>query len=102
MKVVVMKPDALPDVQDIPNTIEALQELVGGYVEVVTFGDNVAVVCDEDGRLKDKPYCATLGDVQFVGDIAIVGTDGCDFTDVPFSEGVLRCVKEVFKSHVES
>lgn len=102
MKVVVMKPDALPDVQDIPNTLEALQELVGGYVEVVTVGDNVAVVCNEEGRLDGLPYCATIGDVQFVGNIAIVGTDGCEFTDVPFSDGLLRTIKGVFKSHVES
>ena len=102
MKVVVMKPDALPDVQDIPNTLEALQDLVGGYVEVVTVGDNVAVVCNEEGRLDGLPYCATIGDVQFVGNIAIVGTDGCEFTDVPFSDGLLRTIKGVFKSHVES
>lgn len=101
MKVVVMKPDALPDVQDIPNTLKALQELVGGYIEVVTLGEDVAVVCNENGRLLGLPYCATLGDVQFVGDIAIVGVDGCDFTDVPFSDGLLRAIKEVFKSHVD-
>ena len=101
MKVVVMKPDALPDVQDIPNTLEALQELVGGYIEVVELADGLAVVCDEEGRLKGKPYCATLGDVQFVGTIALVGTVGCEFTDIPFSEGLLRLVREVFKSHVD-
>jgi hypothetical protein len=101
MKVVVMKPDALPDVQDIPNTLEALQELVGGYIEVVELADGLVVVCDEEGRLKGKPYCATLGDVQFVGTIALVGTAGCEFTDIPFSEGLLRLVREVFKSHVD-
>ena len=65
----------------IDNTLEALQEIVGGWIEVVPFGDKV-VICDEEGRLKGKePNCSIAG-VSFVGTIVVAGTDGENFTSL--------------------
>lgn len=35
-------------------TLEEAQAMVGGYIEVVHLKDNDILVCDEEGRLKDK------------------------------------------------
>lgn len=79
----------------VSNTLENLQRNVGGYIEVVSIipqltNDNfecitpgVAVICDEEGRIKGKPHNCRYGGVDFVGDIVIVGVSGDEFCDVP-------------------
>lgn len=67
----------------IPNTLEIFQQLVGGYIECVTVAPDAIVVCDEEGRLKDKKYNCTICGVDFVGNIVIVGRDGPEFDDLP-------------------
>ena len=73
----------------VSNTLENLQKNVGGYIEVVTLvpemGDvpGVVVVCDEEGRLKGKPFNCKYAGIDFVGDILILGYKGDEFCDVP-------------------
>ena len=58
-------------------SLERLQELVGGYIEVVPVGHGEYVICDEEGKLKGKPInmAATMMFKRaydcFVGDIVI-------------------------------
>lgn len=37
-------------------SIEELQAIVSGYVEVIYLPDGRLILCDEDGRAKNKPY----------------------------------------------
>lgn len=37
-------------------SLKELQSIVGGYVEVVNLQDGRLLLCDEDGRAKDKPF----------------------------------------------
>lgn len=54
MTVLVVEPMAQPYQKTIPNTLEAMQKLVGGYIQAVyPFDDPVAVVCNEEGKLLD-------------------------------------------------
>lgn len=74
---VAFKPAGKPvQIREIPNTISALQNLVGGFVEVgKVWVNGVAVLCDEEGLLKGKrPNCMGL-----VGDIVFVGYGTYDF-----------------------
>lgn len=69
----------------IPNDLHVLQQLVGGYIETVTFATDAAIICNEEGRLHGLEHnCSYLG-VDFVGPILIVGVDGDEFTDCPMS-----------------
>ena len=36
-------------------TLEAMQEVVGGYIEVVYAENGDQIIIDEEGRLKEKP-----------------------------------------------
>lgn len=61
-------------------TLEELQALVGGYIQVVNTNDRRVMVVDEEGKLKDKPYnqAATRlykygTDDRIVGDV-VIGT----------------------------
>lgn len=84
MKVIVKEPGKVPVIKDIPNTLQALQEAVGGYIEVVTIMSDMAVICDEEGRLKGKEPNCSICNIEFVGTVLLVGVDGGeDFVDVP-------------------
>ena len=83
MRVIHKAPGQRPEIRDIPNTLEALQEAVGGYIETFTFATDACVVCNEEGRLLGLPYnCDVLG-LSFCGPILIVGVSGDEFCDIP-------------------
>ena len=69
----------------VKNELETFQKLVGGYIEIVNIGHHVVVVCDEEGRIKGKPFCATINDIDFVGTVLMVGTNKYEFDDIPAS-----------------
>ena len=37
---------------EIENTLEAMQEFVGGYIEVINITDKILLVCNEEGKLR--------------------------------------------------
>lgn len=85
MKSIYKAPGKAPEIIDIPNTLEALQEKVGGYIETVTIAiaTDAAIICNEEGRLMGLPHNCVLLGVDFVGPILIVGFKGPEFTDLP-------------------
>lgn len=91
MKVIRKRPNEPAEVIDVENTVEGLCAELGGHMEAVTVAEDLAILCDEEGRLKGKePNVAMpkLG-VDFVGTILIVGIAGEDFCDVPKLDDVL-------------
>lgn len=57
--VVVAAPDSPAEVRSIPHTLEALQGIVGGYVEELpgaySVAPGVVVLANEDGRMQGLP-----------------------------------------------
>lgn len=51
IKVLKVEPDDVPHVIELPNELEAMQALVGGYIEVFPLADGVAIVCNEEGKM---------------------------------------------------
>ena len=80
---IAVKPVGKPvHVEWISNRLDALQGIVGGYIEVFRITEGTAIVCNEEGRINGMEYnCSALGQ-DFYGDIFVVGIDGEDFTDV--------------------
>lgn len=68
------------DGAEIENTLPALQQVVGGYIETVTLAADCCIICNEEGRLEGLPYNLTFCGVSFVGPILVVGVDGDEFT----------------------
>ena len=66
-------------VAEIENTLEALQQGVGGKLEAVTLASDACILCNEEGRIKGMPYNTTICGVSFVGPLLIVGIAGEDF-----------------------
>ncbi len=83
MKIVKKEPGKGYYAKDIPNTLEAMQAEVGGYIETVTVDRTCCIVCNEEGRIKGLPYNTKLGGIDLFGPVFIVGTKGDEFCDVP-------------------
>ena len=80
-----------PEERVIENTLEALQELVRGHIEVVHFGDLLMVV-NEDGKfLEMEPHIAFPADVV-VGNVVVLGEDGEEFRGLTQAE-IIRAKK---------
>ena len=54
MKAIRKKPGCAPEIIEVENTLEALQQEVGGYIETLSIAD-VVIICNEEGRLCGLP-----------------------------------------------
>lgn len=85
MNILVVEPGKHPYAKDIPKTLEAMQETVGGYIQAIyPFEDMVALVCDEEGLFKPEQKWNRHVDSRTVikGTFFICGLDEDDFTDL--------------------
>lgn len=89
MKALKIEPGKAPERIDIDNTLEALQNAVGGYIEVIYPDERrpVGLICNEEGKCcglelnralyqNGKPY-----DI-IAGTFLVVGLSAEDFTDL--------------------
>ena len=56
ISVVLVEPGKYPKLVEIEDTLEAMQETVDGYIEeYMPFDDEVAIVCNEEGKVNGLP-----------------------------------------------
>lgn len=75
---------------EVENELEALQALVGGYIEAITLSRNLVLLCDEEGRIKGLPYNTRILGEELVGPLVVCGTDEGEFTDAPSVKDFIR------------
>ena len=95
MKVLYKKPGFPPVERDIDNSLEALQSLVGGWIETVSIGDDVAVICNEEGKNLGLPpnfYVERIDDM-ILGPAVFVRVDGEEFTDMTVNDINWICIR---------
>ncbi len=97
MKVLIVEPRKRPRRADIPHTLEEMQKLVGGYIEIIyPFDDPIAVVCDDEGKLKGYELNRVLKNIDIIaGTFFIAGVGEEDLTDLP--EELIEKYEEVFR-----
>lgn len=83
MRAIIKRVGQSPQVEDIKNDLQTLQELVGGYIECVMVGKGIVLIVNEEGKLQGLPQNFPLGNDVIVGTAVFVGNgfDG-DFTDL--------------------
>ena len=63
MQVVIVEPQKKPEVREIGNSLQAMQQVVGGFIEALyPFDEPVALICNEEGKLMDLPPNRALRD----------------------------------------
>ena len=56
IKVLLFKPGEYAKTVEIDDTLEGMQEAVGGWIEeYMPFEDDVAIVCNEEGKINGLP-----------------------------------------------
>ena len=103
MKILVVEPNNNPYVKDIEKGYKSLQNEVSGYIEVVyPFEDQVALICNEEGKLMSMPLNRALYDETgkiydiIAGTFLVVGLSEDDFTDL--SDELIQKFKQHFKN----
>ena len=87
IRVIVKEPGMAPEWRIIPNELEALQREVDGYIEVVRFAEDAAMIVNEEGKLRGLEPNFRFGIDMIVGTAILVGVDGEEFTDWPLGCG---------------
>ncbi len=90
ISIYIKRPDVAIEALEVPNTLEAMQELVGGYIETVTMSKKMTAIFNKEGVLLNLPFNMYLGGHWLRGPVLFVGVDGDEFTDAPF-----RSVRQV-------
>lgn len=85
IRVLVKRPGEDLRPQVIENTLKALQDLVGGHIESLTPFTDLAILCNEEGRLLGLPHNVNLLGVDFVGPIVFIGVVRDRFVSIPRS-----------------
>ena len=82
MRVIICDPMKPARAADIENTLEKLQEIVGGYIETVPIGQYV-IICNEEGKLRNLKPNRKIGHDLIVGTFIFCAAGEDDFADVP-------------------
>ena len=65
IKVLVVEPGKAPYAKEIDSGLTALQNEVGGDIQALyPFEEPVALICDDEGKIKEKPLNRSLRDEQ--------------------------------------
>lgn len=88
LKVILVKPRCNPEVIEVENELEALQSLVGGYIETVTMPIKPyhIIVCNEEGKLQRLPLNRQVGGDIIVGTFFITKSQGSEFVSLEQEE----------------
>lgn len=85
IRVLKVEPGKAPKAVEMDNTLRAMQEMVGGYIQLVPFEKGACVVCNEDGKLIGLEVNRRFGHDILVGTFFVAGDDGgedfCSLTD---------------------
>ena len=103
IKVVLVKPMQNPVVAEIGSDLKAMQDTVGGLIEAIyPFEEEVALVCNEEGKMLELPLNRALKDENgeiadiIAGDFFICDASGENFSSL--TEEQLKKYSEVFQS----
>lgn len=71
-----------PEMIEIDNSIEALREQVGGYIEIIgSYVCDGNFVVNEDGKINGLPYNCSIEGHRFHGTVIYIGPLTGDFMD---------------------
>ena len=105
IEVLYKEPNKNPERRKIANTLEEMQNVVGGYIEIVGY-KGALLICNEEGKLRGLEPNISLGDDIICGSFFIAGDDyeKADFislTESQFEEfmkefsNALQCEREL-------
>lgn len=88
IRAVVKRPDEpFGHMANVSNTLQNLQNIVDGYIEVVDCGNGLLIICNEEGKIQELepniPNPNSPQDDELVGTIIVCGQNGVEFGHIP-------------------
>ena len=88
IRCIIKRPDeTYGHVTNISCTLKNLQKTVEGYIETLTIGGGLVIICNEEGKIQglQPNFCIGSGlwQDQIRGTAIIIGQDGEEFCDIP-------------------
>lgn len=74
MKVLIIKEGQEPYIQNIGNSLETLQQIVGGRIEELYLDAGAVLICNAEGKLLDLPANRLIKDCNGIAVDYIAGT----------------------------
>ena len=83
MKIVIKNVNEKAKIVEVEYSLEIFQSIVGGYIEVFPFQDNILMVLNEEGKINDLPLNFILAnenyEEQIVGNVFFTSRNDVDF-----------------------
>ena len=103
MKVLIVEPMRTPRREEIDGTLESMQKIVEGYIEFFEpFEDNVAIVCNEEGKVNNLTMNRIIYDNNgkpldvICGTFFVIGIDKNTSDTVSLTEEQLKKYTQLF------
>lgn len=103
--VLYVKAGEAPMMKRIEPELAEFQKLVGGYIEAIYPREGIALVCNEEGKLRGLPPNRYLRDRDgeivghIAGDFVVCGVDGDELTSVPPER--VEGLREMFRRPID-
>ena len=96
LRVAIVEPDKEPYVKDIGNNLRAMQDTVGGYIEITRdkLLPGMLLVVNEEGKIKGLPMNRCTGTDIICGTFFVCGSSKGDFRSL--TEEQIKEVKLVY------
>lgn len=99
IRVLIVEPLELPRETIIPNTLQSKQEIVEGLIEAVyPFEDQVALVCNDEGKLIGLPLNRRVGGDIIAGTFIVCGIDDRNASFASLSDEQAKRYSDMFKT----
>lgn len=98
IRVLVIKPNKLPEERIIKNTLGAKQEIVDGNIECAYLDndDSVVLICNEEGKINGLPINRDIGHDMIAGTFIVAGDDYETGEFVSLNDSQIEKYKERF------
>ena len=102
LTVLKVAPGCRPEAVTMSNTLQAMQEMVGGLIQVIGLDHGICLVCNDEGKLMGLEGNRRLGDDIIAGPFFLAGENGrgefCSLTEKQVQWGQERfAVPETFQ-----
>jgi len=96
IKVIVKNVNCGQETKTIEDALKVLQEIVGGFIEVVTLDNKVLMICNEEGKCDGLKPNLLFPDDIIVGNVFFV-SDGDDGEFASLTDDQIEFVSELIK-----
>ncbi|WP_286154459.1 DUF3846 domain-containing protein [Thomasclavelia cocleata] len=76
IRVLIIEAENHPRIENIHNDLKTMQDIVGGQIEEIGFGEDAVLICNEEGKLMNLKANRSVGNDIIAGTFFIAGDDG--------------------------